>query len=419
MGISVRELSLLILTLVGVVCAERPFLDLFGGGASVTRIEVLVDTTDGFTAPLVTNDDTENLVTDTDEDIQYVIANINGRLEESEELVLDTTDISLPVVTDVREDGEIEIRIGTGQFNASAANFSVVLAVLSYRSNLTSSALSDPQRNVTITAYDEVGPSNTLTALIELRVPNRDAPVFTQNGIYATSLAENSADGTEISVTVSATDPEGRAVTYSTSSSVFAIDDLTGVLNVIDSGALDYEDRTQFELTIVASDDDPISPLTSEATLTVTLININDNDPIFDQDSYGANVPENVENAVVVTVSATDNDGDTLQYLFADSTTGNTFRIESGTGIITVEDQLDYEDITMYTFNVIVSDGVRVDTASVVVNVTDVADGRPVVLPLQKDILLNLDDGKMSCIFCVIIMMRCCPDNLDWPCSPK
>ena len=419
MGISVRELSLLILTLVGVVCAERPFLDLFGGGASVTTIEVLVDTTDGFTAPLVTNDDTENLVTDTDEDIQYVIANINGRLEESEELVLDTTDISLPVVTDVREDGEIEIRIGTGQFNASAANFSVVLAVLSYRSNLTSSALSDPQRNVTITAYDEVGPSNTLTALIELRVPNRDAPVFTQNGIYATSLAENSADGTEISVTVSATDPEGRAVTYSTSSSVFAIDDLTGVLNVIDSGALDYEDRTQFELTIVASDDDPISPLTSEATLTVTLININDNDPIFDQDSYGANVPENVENAVVVTVSATDNDGDTLQYLFADSTTGNTFRIESGTGIITVEDQLDYEDITMYTFNVIVSDGVRVDTASVVVNVTDVADGRPVVLPLQKDILLNLDDGKMSCIFCVIIMMRCCPDNLDWPCSPK
>ena len=209
-----RELSLLILTLVGGVCAERPFLDLFGGGASVTTIEVLVDTTDGFTASLVTNDDTENLVTDTDEDIQYVIANINGRLEESEELVLDTTDISLPVVTDVRKDGEIEIRIGTGQFNASAANFSVVLAVLSYRSNLTSSALSDPQRNVTITAYDEIGPSNTLTALIELRVPNRDAPVFTQNGTYATSLAENSADGTEISVTVSATDPEGRAVTY-------------------------------------------------------------------------------------------------------------------------------------------------------------------------------------------------------------
>ena len=129
---------------------------------------------------------------------------------------------------------------------------------------------------------------------------------------------------------------------------MFAIDDFTGVLNVIDSGALDYEDRTQFELTIVASDDDPISPLTSEATLTVTLININDNDPIFDQDSYGANVPENVENAVVVTVSATDNDGDTLQYLFADTTTGNTFRIESGTGIITVEDQLDYEDITIY-----------------------------------------------------------------------
>ena len=394
MGASLRELSLLIITLIGVVRAERPVLDLFGGGASVTTIEVLVDTADGFTASLVTNDDTGNLVMDTDEDIQYVLANINGRVEESEELVVDTTDISLPVVTDVREDGEIEIRIGTGLFNASAANFSVVLAVLSYRSNLTSSALSDPQRNVTITAYDEVGPGNTLTALIELRVPNRGAPVFVQNGMYVASVAENSADGTEINVTVRATDPEGRAVTYSTSSSVFAINPVTGVINVTDSGALDYEQRTDFELTIVASDDDTISPLTSEATLTITLININDNDPIFDQDSYGANVPENVENAVVVTVSASDDDGDTLQYFFADTRTGDTFEIGSTTGIITVEDQLDYEDTTMYTFNVIVSDGTRFDTATVVVNVTDVADGRPVVLPLQKNILLNLDDGN-------------------------
>lgn len=398
MGTSLRELSFLFLALgamSGGGYAQRPVLNLFEGGASVTTIEVLIDTAVEFTASLVTSDNTENFVTDDDEDIQYVVAKLNGGEQENEEVVLDTTDISLPVVTDVREDGELEIRIGTGSFNASAANFSVVLAVLSYRSNLTSSALTDPQRNVTITAYDEVGPGNTLTALIELRVPNQGAPVFTQSGTYTASVAENSADGTEINVTVLASDPEGRTVTYSTSSTVFAIDAVTGVLNVTDTDALDYEDRTEFDLTIVASDGDPISTLTSEAELTITLTNVNDNDPMFDQDSYVANVPENVENALVVAISASDEDGDTLQYFFQDTATENTFHLSTDSGMITVQDQLDYEETTMYTFNVLVSDGERSDTASVTVTVTDIADGRPVVLPLQKEIVLNLDDGTI------------------------
>ena len=396
MGTSLREWTFiffaLALALFSGVRAERPILNLFEGGASVATIQVLIDRE--FTASLVTNEDTETLVTDDDEDIQYVIAKLNGGVQENEELVLDTADIPLPVVTDVREDGELEIRIGTGSFNASAANFSVVLAVLSYRSNLTSSALTEPQRNITITAYDNIGPGNTLTALIELRVPNQKAPVFTQSGVYNASIEENSADGTEIDVIVLATDPEGRSVTYSASSTVFAVDSVTGVVNIIDSNAVDYEDRTSFDLIITASDGDLFSPLTSEATLTIYLTNVNDNDPVFDQDSYEANVPENVESALVVTLSASDEDGDSLQYFFADTQTENTFRININTGVISLQDQLDFEVVSMYVFNVIVSDGERSDTATVTVNVTDVADGRPVVLPLQKDILLNLDDGN-------------------------
>ena len=334
-------------------------------------------------------------MTDADEDIRYVIAKLNGGGLENEDLLLDTSTkvISLPVVFDVREDGEIEISIGAdSSFNASAANYSTVLELLSYRSNLTSSALSEPQRNVTITAYDEVGAGNTLTALIELRIPNQDAPVFTENATYSVSLPENSAAGTEIDV-VSATDPEGRTVVYSMTSAVFAIDSDTGVVRVTDSSALDYEDRRAFELTIVASDQDPFSPLTSEATLTITLTNVNDNDPSFDPDSYDADVPENVEGAFVVTLTATDADGDSLQYFFADTSTESTFQLDSGTGAITVRDQLDYEETTTYTFSVLVSDGERSDSASVTVHVTDVADGRPVVLPLRKTIILNFDEG--------------------------
>ena len=396
-----RKWALFLLALAGVasVRAERPVLDLFGGGASVATIEVLVATAEEFTAPLALNEDTENLVTDADEDIQYVIAklNNNGGGSGSADLLIDASmsDFSLPLLVDVREDGEIEISIGADSFNASAANYSSVLALLSYRSNLSSSALSEPQRNVTITAYDEVGPGNTLTALIELRVPNQHVPVFTENATYSVSLPENSAAGTEIDV-VSAEDPEGRVVAYSMTSSVFAIDADTGVVRVTSPAELDYEDRRDFELTIAASDQDPFSPLTAEATLTITLTNVNDNNPTFDPDSYDADVPENVEGAFVVMLTASDADGDSLEYFFADTSTESTFQLDPNTGAITVREQLDYESTTTYTFGVLVSDGARSDSATVTVHVTDVADGRPVVLPLRKTILLNLDEGNFE-----------------------
>ena len=400
-GTSLRELPFLLLALgamMGGGYAQRPVLNLFEGGADVSTIEVLIDTPEEYTASLVTSEDTENLVTDADEDIDFVAVKLNGGGQENEDIVLIMIDPSLPPVVDIREDGEIEIRIGTGSVNASAANFSVVLAGLSYRSNLSSSALSDPQRNVTITAYDQVGAGNTLTALLDLRVPNQGAPVFTQNGAYTASTAENSAVGTEISVTISAADPEGRTVTYSLSesSTTFAIDAATGIVTVADNTDLDYEDRTEFGLTIVASDGDPISPLTAEATLTIALTNVNDNDPEFDQESYESAVPENVEGADVITVSASDRDEDTLRYVFASTTTEDVFIINTDTGDITVRDQLDFETTTSYAFNVIVTDEQRSDTASVLVSVTDVADGRPVVLPLQKEILINLDEGILK-----------------------
>ena len=400
MGTSLRELSLILIALSVCIeggCAQRPILDLFGGGASVTTLEVLVDTPDEFTVFLVQNDNTEELITDEDEDIQYVVAKINGGGEESEDIVIDASGISFPVFTDVREDGEVEIRL----FNATAANFSRVLRTLSYRSNLTSSALSDPQRNVTITAHDQVGPGNTLTALIDLRVPNQQAPTFTDDATYAVSIAENTAFETQIT-SVSATDPEGRSVAYSTGSSVFAVDSSTGVVSVLDSSALNYEFTTSFVVTIVASDEDPFSPMSAEAMLTVTLTNTNDNNPVFTQDTYEANVPENVANAFVVALSATDEDGDSLEYFFSDTSTATTFHLDSDTGTITVLNQLDYEITTEHTFGVLVSDGEQSDTATVVVTVTDVADGRPVVLPLQKDILLNLDDGKFPIPLCIL-----------------
>ena len=396
MGTSLRDLPFLLLALCamsGGGIAQRPVLDLFGGGAIVETFEVVIGSE--YSISLVTNPDADNLVSDADGDIDFVIATLNGGGENGEELVVETDNLPFQVVIDRSEVNRIQISVGTGL--AAPSNFSLVLAGLAYRYNLTSSALSDPERNITITAYDEVGAGNTLTALIEPREPNADAPVFSQS-TYTATVEENAAVGTVVSQNIQATDPEGRAVAYSLSpsSTTFAIDSVTGVVSVTNNTALDFEAVADFELTVVATDQDPISPLSAEATLSVVLNNTNDNPPIFDPSSYTFEVPEEATGAVVGTVSAGDADNDDLEYIFESSETENVFIINSDTGLITVRTQLDYESVMTYSFNVLVSDGQNLDSASVVVDVSDIADGSPVVSPLQKDILLNLDAG--TCI---------------------
>jgi len=140
---------------------------------------------------------------------------------------------------------------------------------------------------------------------------------------------------------------------------------------------------------------DPITPLSSESTLEISLTDENDNPPQFVQATYSFDVVEEALNAVVGTVSATDRDTvGTLMYDFVDITTGATFVINRATGLINVRTTLDYEVQTVFTFNVIVSDGISTDQASVTVNVINLADNRPVITPTVSTILLNLDTGE-------------------------
>ena len=58
--------------------------------------------------------------------------------------------------------------------------------------------------------------------------------------------------------------------------------------------SLDREATSSYSLTIKASDQDPVSPLSSTATLQVTLTDINDNAPICNPCIYGVSVKESV-----------------------------------------------------------------------------------------------------------------------------
>ena len=102
--------------------------------------------------------------------------------------------------------------------------------------------------------------------------------------------------------------------------------------------------------------------------------------PVFDPDSYTFSVAENAATGTSVgTVITTDDDtDDELSYAITSGNTGDVFAIGEITGAITVSGALDHETTASYTLIVEVDDGRDgVDSATVTITVTDVAEDTP------------------------------------------
>ncbi|XP_063025255.1 protocadherin gamma-A10-like [Melospiza melodia melodia] len=147
--------------------------------------------------------------------------------------------------------------------------------------------------------------------------------------------------------------------------------------------ALDREEAAFHELVLRAMDGgDPAR--TGTARIRVTVLDANDNAPVFSQAEYMVRVPEDVPvGSVLVTVTATDADEGAnghVKYSFhkISDRASEVFNLDSETGEITVNDGLDFEEISSHELEVQAHDGGDLsDTAKVVITVTDVNDNVP------------------------------------------
>ncbi|NWY91321.1 PCDG7 protein, partial [Loxia curvirostra] len=147
--------------------------------------------------------------------------------------------------------------------------------------------------------------------------------------------------------------------------------------------ALDREEAAFHELVLRASDGgDPAR--TGTARIRVTVVDANDNAPVFSQAEYTVRVPEDVPvGSVLVTITATDADeglNGQVKYSFhkISDRASELFNLDSETGEITVKDDLDFEEISSHELEVRAHDGGELsDTAKVVITVTDVNDNKP------------------------------------------
>ncbi|XP_062358427.1 protocadherin gamma-A10-like [Cinclus cinclus] len=147
--------------------------------------------------------------------------------------------------------------------------------------------------------------------------------------------------------------------------------------------ALDREEAAFHELVLRASDGgDPAR--TGTARIRVTVVDANDNAPVFSQAEYTVRVPEDVPvGSTLVTVTATDSDeglNGQVKYSLkkVSDMASNIFDLDSDTGDITLLQSLDFEEGDSYELEVQARDGGQLfDTAKVVITVTDINDNVP------------------------------------------
>ncbi|XP_036379476.1 protocadherin gamma-A10-like isoform X11 [Megalops cyprinoides] len=148
---------------------------------------------------------------------------------------------------------------------------------------------------------------------------------------------------------------------------------------------LDREEQQDVTLLLTATDGG-IPQRSGTVVIHVTVLDANDNIPVFSQDVYKVSVPENSPlGAVVVTVSATDADeganGEvTYEFGRVSDDVKALFSIDHKTGGIRVIDSIDFEKQSFYEMRIEAKDGSGlVSYAKVITEITDVNDNAPVI----------------------------------------
>ena len=138
--------------------------------------------------------------------------------------------------------------------------------------------------------------------------------------------------------------------------------------------ALDHETTESYSLTVTVEDPGGLSD-TASVSMIVTDVN---EPPAFDAEEYAFTVAEDAAvGASLGSVSATDQDEDTLTYSISDGNDAGTFAI-GARGAITVAAALDHETTPSYTLTVEATDpGGLSDTADVSITVSGVNDEPP------------------------------------------
>ncbi|XP_030000800.1 protocadherin gamma-A11-like isoform X36 [Sphaeramia orbicularis] len=160
---------------------------------------------------------------------------------------------------------------------------------------------------------------------------------------------------------------------------------------------LDREKKEHLSLVLTALDGGE-PQMSGTMQILITVLDANDNAPVFTQPIFKASIKENAPvGTVVVTVTATDADhGSNAKVTYSVSSMSDNarglFEINNESGEVTLKGNVDYEKAQTFQIHIRASDdGGLVDSCKVMIDVTDINDNKPDIHVLSKSNIVSED----------------------------
>ncbi|MDF1815972.1 MAG: cadherin domain-containing protein [Verrucomicrobiales bacterium] len=256
-----------------------------------------------------------------------------------------------------------------GQFNLDI-NTGEITFKTSPDFDIAGDANSDNDYEIEITVTDGGLSTDVQNITVSVTNENDNSPVITSEA------AVEIAEGTTTVTTVVATDTDGDTVTYSLTGGAdkdaFLIDETTGELTFNSTPdfetPVDDDTNNIYEVEITTAD----GTNTDVQTITITVINENDNSPVITSEST-ADVVEGT--TTVTTVVATDADNDPVTYSLSGGADQEDFSIDENTGELTFNSTPDFDSPAdadsnnIYEVEVTATDGSNTNLQTITVTV--------------------------------------------------
>uniref|UniRef100_A0A8C6KJ02 Cadherin domain-containing protein n=1 Tax=Nothobranchius furzeri TaxID=105023 RepID=A0A8C6KJ02_NOTFU len=249
-----------------------------------------------------------------------------------------------------------------------------------------------PMLNLTVEAAEVNEPlhKDRATVIITVLDRNDNAPRFTQ--VFLAEVPEDALVGQAVvRLTSTDDDEDDAAIIYyirdQSEDAVFNIDSTTGWITV--KRPLDREKQARYVLKVIANDsawNGGWFPRMAILNVTVMVMDVNDNPPMFSSSEYTASVPENSRiGTVVLDLHAADLDSGVNAQISYSLIAGHVdkFEIDPRNGTITTLDVFDYEQEQNFDLTIKASNSGRHTLFSltrVVVAVSDVNEFTPTFL---------------------------------------